>query len=56
MIQAIADFCPQGAEAGVGLALQDDEGRYLFFLPGSGLHCPPGERFYAGIGGPPRAG
>jgi 8-oxo-dGTP pyrophosphatase MutT (NUDIX family) len=51
MMQSIADFCPQGAEAGVGLALQDDEGRYLFFLAGRGLYCPPGERFYAGIGG-----
>jgi 8-oxo-dGTP pyrophosphatase MutT (NUDIX family) len=51
MMQSIADFCPEGAEAGVGLALQDDEGRYLFFLAGRGLYCPPGERFYAGIGG-----
>lgn len=51
MMQSIADLCPQGAEAGVGLALQDDKGRYLFFLAGSGLYCPPGERFYAGIGG-----
>ncbi len=51
MIRSIADFCPEGAEAGVGLALQDDDGRYLFFLAGRGHHCPPGERFYAGIGG-----
>jgi 8-oxo-dGTP pyrophosphatase MutT (NUDIX family) len=51
MMPSIADFCPQGAEAGVGLALKDDEGRYLFFLAGRGLYCPPGERFYAGIGG-----
>jgi 8-oxo-dGTP pyrophosphatase MutT (NUDIX family) len=51
VIQSIADFCPQGAESGVGLALQDDKGRYLFFLAGSRHTCPPGERFYAGIGG-----
>jgi len=51
VIQAISDFCPQGAEAGVGLALQDEEGHYLFFLAGRGLYCPPGELFYAGIGG-----
>jgi 8-oxo-dGTP pyrophosphatase MutT (NUDIX family) len=51
MIRSIADFCPEGAEAGVGLAVQDDEGRYLFFVAGLRHHCPPGERFYAGIGG-----
>jgi len=51
MMQSIADFCPQGAESGVGLALQDEQGHYLFFLAGRGLYCPPGERFYAGIGG-----
>lgn len=50
-MQSLSDFCPQGDEAGVGLALQDDKGRYLFFLAGRGLSCPPGERFYAGIGG-----
>ena len=50
-MQSIADFCPQGAEAGVGLALQDDKGRYLFSLAGTRHGCPPGERFYAGIGG-----
>jgi 8-oxo-dGTP pyrophosphatase MutT (NUDIX family) len=51
MMQSIADFYPQGAESGVGLALQDDEGRYLFFVAGTRHYCPPGERFYAGIGG-----
>jgi 8-oxo-dGTP pyrophosphatase MutT (NUDIX family) len=56
MIQSIADFCPQGAETGVGLALQDEGGRYLFFLAGRRHHCPPGERFYAGIGGHREAG
>lgn len=55
-MQSIADFCPQGAEAGVGLAVQDDKGHYLFFLAGRGLYCPPGERFYAGIGGHREAG
>ena len=51
MIQSIADFCPRGAEAGTGLALQDDKGRYLFLLAGKRHFCPPGELFYAGIGG-----
>ena len=51
MIQSIADFCPEGAEAGVGLALQHDGGRYLFFIAGPRHYCPPGELFYAGIGG-----
>jgi ADP-ribose pyrophosphatase YjhB (NUDIX family) len=51
VLTAIADFVPSGAEAGVGLALQDDEGRYLFFLAGTRHCCPPGELFYAGIGG-----
>ena len=50
-MQSIADFCPRGAKAGVGLALQDDRGRYLFFLAGKRNFCPPGELFYAGIGG-----
>jgi 8-oxo-dGTP pyrophosphatase MutT (NUDIX family) len=48
---AIADLVPAGAEAGVGLALQDEQGRYLFFLAGTRHRCPPGELFYAGIGG-----
>ena len=56
MIKAIADFVPDNAEAGVGLALQDDEGRYLFFLAGIRHRCPPGELFYAGIGGHREAG
>lgn len=50
-IRTIADFAPDGIEAGVGLALQDDTGRYLFFLAGTRHRCPPGELFYAGIGG-----
>jgi 8-oxo-dGTP pyrophosphatase MutT (NUDIX family) len=50
-MRSIADFCPRDAESGVGLVLQDNQGRYLFFLAGKGLYCPPGERFYAGIGG-----
>jgi len=50
-MQSIADFCPQDAEAGVGLALQDNKGCYLFFIAGTRHRCPPGERFYAGIGG-----
>lgn len=53
MIKKIADFAPDDAEAGVGLALQDDAGHYIFFLAGiRHIHlCPPGELFYAGIGG-----
>jgi len=56
MLTAIADFVLDGAEAGVGLALQDDEERYLFFLAGTRHRCPPGELFYAGIGGHREAG
>ena len=48
---AISDIVPGGAEAGVGLALQDDGSRYLFLLAGTRFRCPPGELFYAGIGG-----
>ena len=51
MMHSISEFCPVGAEAGVGLALQNEKGRYLFFLAGTRHCCPPGERFYAGIGG-----
>jgi 8-oxo-dGTP pyrophosphatase MutT (NUDIX family) len=50
-MQSISDFCPKGAEAGVGLVLQDANGRYLFFIAGTRHSCPPGELFYAGIGG-----
>jgi 8-oxo-dGTP pyrophosphatase MutT (NUDIX family) len=56
MMRAIADFAPEGTEAGVGLALQDDSERYLFFLAGTRHHCLPGELFYAGIGGHREAG
>lgn len=56
MIKTIADFVPRGAESGVGLALQDEQGRYIFFLAGTRHHCPPGEIFYAGIGGHRGAG
>jgi hypothetical protein len=31
--------------------LQNNEGLYLFFLAGARHRCPPGELFYAGIGG-----
>ncbi|OGO24564.1 MAG: hypothetical protein A2144_05055 [Chloroflexi bacterium RBG_16_50_9] len=53
VIRCIADFAPEGTESGVGLALQDEHGLFLFFLAGTrhmGL-CPPGELFYGGIGG-----
>ena len=51
MIRSITDFCPEGAEAGVGLALQNEEGCYLFIIAGPRHYCPTGELFYAGIGG-----
>ena len=51
MSTCIDDLVPKGAESGVGLVLQDSLGRYLFFLAGTKFDCPPGELFYAGIGG-----
>jgi len=51
VIKTISDFAPEDVEAGTGLALQDDGGRYLFFLAGTRHRCPPGELFYAGVGG-----
>ncbi len=51
MLPSINDLIPEGAETGVGLALRDRDGRYLFFLAGTRFDCPPGELFYAGIGG-----
>ena len=56
MLKTISDFAPEGVEAGVGLALQDAGGRYLFFLAGTRHRCPPGTIFYAGIGGHREAG
>jgi hypothetical protein len=50
-MRSISDFRPRGAEAGVGLALQDDKGCYLFSIAGTHHGCPRSERFYAGIGG-----
>lgn len=37
----MGDFCSDDVEAGVGLAVQDDAGHYLFFLAGT-LSAPPG--------------
>lgn len=48
---SIDDFAPADVEAGTGLALQDEIGRYIFFLAGQRHRCPPGTLFYAGIGG-----
>ena len=48
---SISDLVPEDAESGVGLALQDEKGRLLFFLAGTKFQCQPGELFYAGIGG-----
>jgi 8-oxo-dGTP pyrophosphatase MutT (NUDIX family) len=56
MMRAIADFAPESTEAGVGLALQDDSERYLFFLASTRHRCLSGELFYAGIGGHREAG
>ena len=50
-LNSISDFAPSGTEAGVGLALLDERGRYVFFLAGTRHKCPPDEIFYAGIGG-----
>jgi ADP-ribose pyrophosphatase YjhB (NUDIX family) len=47
----LADLVPEGMEAGAGLSLQDETGRHLFFLASTRHCCPPGEQFYAGIGG-----
>ncbi len=47
----LSDFAPDGVESGVGLMLQDENGRFLFFLAGTRHRCEPGELFYAGIGG-----
>lgn len=51
MCTRINDLVPEDAETGVGLALRDEHGRYLFFLAGTKFACPPGELFYAGVGG-----
>jgi ADP-ribose pyrophosphatase YjhB (NUDIX family) len=56
MIRSVDDFAPADVEAGVGLALEDDQGRFVFFLAGKRHHCPPGQLFYAGIGGHREAG
>ncbi|MEJ2354113.1 MAG: hypothetical protein P8Y03_30430 [Anaerolineales bacterium] len=50
-MSTLSDFVPEDAESGVGLALQDERGGYLFFLAGRRHHCPAGELFYTGIGG-----
>ena len=48
---SISDLISESAESGVGLALEDETGRLLFFIAGTKFHCPPGALFYAGIGG-----
>lgn len=50
-IRSIDDFAPAKVEAGVGLALQDEHARFLFFVAGLRFHCPDGELLYGGIGG-----
>jgi len=53
MLTTIDDFAPEGVESGASLVLRDEDGRYLFFLAGTRhrRQCPPGQLFYAGIGG-----
>jgi 8-oxo-dGTP pyrophosphatase MutT (NUDIX family) len=53
MINCVEDFTPKDNESGVGLALEDNNGRFLFFIAGIRhmVSCPPGELFYGGIGG-----
>ena len=51
MYQTIREFAPEGTETGVGLAILDESERFIFFLAGDRHNCPPGELFYAGIGG-----
>lgn len=51
MPTSIERLLPDDGEVGASLALRNDEGQYLFFLAGSQFDCPPGKRFYAGIGG-----
>ena len=38
IIRTIDDFAPAEVEAGVGLALQDEHARYLFFVAGTRFH------------------
>jgi hypothetical protein len=45
-VKTIADFASDKVEAGVGRALQDDAGRYLFFLAGTRHRYQPEEPFY----------
>jgi 8-oxo-dGTP pyrophosphatase MutT (NUDIX family) len=53
MINCVADFAPEGSESGVGLALHDENGRFLFSIAGTRhvVACPLGGLFYGGIGG-----
>ena len=51
MVQLLNDHIPRDAESGAALALRDDQGRFLFALAGTRFDCPPGTRFYMGIGG-----
>jgi hypothetical protein len=47
MINCVADFAPEGDESGVGLAFQDDDGCFLFFVAGTGdmVACPREDSF-----------
>lgn len=51
MTKLLEELIPEHSEVGVGLALQDNQGKYLFFLAGTRHSCAQGELFYAGIGG-----
>lgn len=56
MITCISDFAAEDVEAGTGLAIEYQQGSYVFYLAGTRHRCPPGEIFYAGVGGHREAG
>ncbi len=56
MLSRISDFAPDGTGCGVGLALDDGEGRFILCVAGSRYRCPPGQRYFMGIGGHREAG
>ncbi|MCG8641033.1 MAG: NUDIX hydrolase [Desulfobacterales bacterium] len=51
MVKLLEELIPANSEVGVGLALKDDQEKYLFFLAGTRHCCAKGQIFYAGIGG-----
>lgn len=51
MCYKLLDYIYESNETGVGLALRDNSGKYLFFIPGIKHKNLKNEIFYAGIGG-----